>query len=61
MRLNKEALELLTKSQAEGLVLDSEQDIIDIVRNQEVVTYCSENGSVTFDIYDVEFDDETDY
>lgn len=53
MRLNKEALELLIKSQAEGLVLDSEQDIIDIVRNQEVVTYCSENGCVTFDINDV--------
>jgi hypothetical protein len=36
-----------------GLIKDSEQDIVQIVLDQEVVTYCNAKYSVTFDVYDL--------
>ena len=36
-----------------GTIKDSEQDIVMIVLDQEVVSYCSEYGSYTFDYLDL--------
>ena len=39
-----------------GIPVDSVDEIIKTVLDQEVVSYCSENGTVTFDYLDVVMD-----
>jgi deferrochelatase/peroxidase EfeB len=36
-----------------GTIKDSEQEIVRIVQEQEVVSYCSKYGSYTFDYMDL--------
>ncbi len=36
----------------DGTIPDSLSDVKNIVLDQEVVSYCSEHGTYTFDIYD---------
>ena len=36
-----------------GTIRDSEEEVVKIVLDQEVVSYCSEYGSYTFDYMDL--------
>ena len=40
------------KGYNDGTITDSLSDVKNIVLDQEVVSYCSEQGTYTFDIYD---------
>ena len=56
---NKAAQEALAHGTANGTIQDTEEQIIGIIDEQEVVSYCSMVGSYTFDycdIVDVEFE-----
>ena len=51
--LNRAALEALKHGTANGTIQDTEEQIIDIIDEQEVVSYCSKVGSYTFDCADI--------
>ena len=53
MRLTNEAREALAKGHADGTIKDTEEQIIETVLKQEVVSYCSSVGTYTFDYMDV--------
>ena len=36
-----------------GTIRDTEQEVVQIILDQEVVSYCSKYGCYTFDIYDL--------
>ena len=55
---NKTAMEAYEWAVDNGICDDPIEDIIDIVMDQEVVSYCTSKGSVTFDIYDVVSDED---
>jgi hypothetical protein len=55
MSLNAEALQAHEWALEKGIPVDTVEEIIKIVLDQEIVTYCSQHGTVSFDIYDVEF------
>jgi len=50
---NKPALEAYKHGSANGTINDSITEIINIIDDQEVVSYCSEKGSYTFDHGDI--------
>jgi hypothetical protein len=52
MVVSKEARKAWSKGVKDGTINDTMDEIYDIVREQEVVSYCSSKGSYTFDIYD---------
>lgn len=56
MRLNAKALDALAWAKDKQIVPDdlTEIEIIRIVYDQEIVTWCSEDGCVSFDTDDVE-------
>ena len=53
MYLSREALEALNKGTKEGTITDNEEQIIDIILEQEIVSYCSSKGSYSFDYTDI--------
>ena len=53
MKLTPEAEQARDWALQKGIPVDPIEVIIETVLDQEVVSYCSENGTVTFDIYDV--------
>ena len=55
MNLNPEALEAHEWALEKYIPVDTVEEIIKIVLDQEIVSYCSQYGTVSFDIYDVEF------
>jgi hypothetical protein len=44
------------KAFAAGVVTDTPQEIIEIIMDQEIVSYCTENGSISFDYNDVDWE-----
>ena len=55
MNLTSEALEAREWALEKGIPVDTVEEIIKIVLDQEIVSYCTENGTVSFDHYDVEY------
>ena len=53
MNLTAEALQARDWALEKGIPVDPVEAIIETVLDQEVVSYCSEQGTVTFDVYDV--------
>jgi len=58
MKLTKEASDAVVEANNNGLTQDTEQEIIAIVLEQEIVTYCSSKHSLQIDINDVVFEDD---
>ena len=54
MNLKPEARQARDWALEKGIPVDSVDEIIKIVLDQEIVTYCTENGSVSFDYLDVD-------
>ena len=54
MNLTPEARQARDWALEKGIPVDSIDEIIETVLDQEVVSYCSENGTVTFDYLDVD-------
>jgi hypothetical protein len=53
MKLNSEALAAYDRGIADGTITDTVAEIIDILEHQEIVSYCSENGTYSFDGGDI--------
>ena len=53
MMLDSVAFEAYNNMKEVGLITDSEQEIVQILLDQEVVTYCNAKYSVTFDVMDL--------
>ena len=53
MNLTPEARQARDWALEKGIPVDSIDEIIETVLDQEVVAYCSENGTVTFDVSDL--------
>jgi len=56
MNLTNESLKALDQARVNGICEDTEQEIIDIVLEQEIVSYCTSKGCVSFDVHDVVFE-----
>jgi len=55
-QLTKEAREALTWAMENGVILpgqETEESIIQTVEDQEIVSFCTSKGTVSFDIHDV--------
>lgn len=52
--LNREAQEAYDRAFDLGVVDDTVDEIIQIVLDQEIVSYCSSEGTFSFDVYDLE-------
>ena len=55
MKLNKIALDAYKAGVADGTIECSEEELIDTVLSQQVVSYCGAKGTYTFDYYDIEY------
>ena len=53
MQLDSVAFAAYEDGVENGTIRDSEEDIVRIVLDQEVVSYCSERGCYTFDYMDL--------
>ena len=51
-KFTEAAMEAYEKGYNDGTITDSLSDVKDIVLDQEVISYSSERGTYTFDIYD---------
>ena len=49
MTLNKEALASYNKAFNQGIVSDTVKEIVETLNNQDVVSYCTSKGCITFD------------
>ena len=56
MKLTPEAVQARNWALQKGIPVDTVEVIIETVLDQEVVSYCSEQGTVTFDYLDVVYD-----
>ena len=56
MKLTQEAVQARDWALQKGIPVESIEVIIKTVLDQEVVSYCSEQGTVTFDHFDVVYD-----
>ena len=56
MNLTPEAKQARDWALEKGIPVDSVDEIITTVLDQEIVSYCSENGTVSFDYLDVVMD-----
>ena len=54
--LNKDAKKAYFKALKQGIVEDSIEEIVAIVEIQEIVSYCTSKGCVSFDDSDLEID-----
>ena len=52
--LNNEATTAWAKAAAKGIPVDSLAEIIELLQDQEIVSYCNHNGCISFDVYDIE-------
>ena len=55
-RLNQEARKALKEAMEKGIIkqgTETEKSIVETVEEQEVVSFCSSKGCVTFDKWDV--------
>ena len=52
------ALAAYNKGKADGTIADSIDGIMDILDEQEIVSYCSEHGTYSFDHEDIEDEEE---
>ena len=50
---NKEALAAYKKGKADGTIEDSITEICIILEDQEIVSFCSEHGTYSFDTDDI--------
>lgn len=53
MILDSVAFEAYNQMVEVGLIKDTEEELVAILLDQEVVTYCNEKYSVTFDVMDL--------
>lgn len=53
--LNEAALDAVAHGTANGTITDTADQIIEILHEQEVVSYCSSVGSYTFDYTDITY------
>ena len=53
MKFNNEALAAYNKGVADGTITDTVTEIISILEHQEIVSYCSEHGTYSFDGNDI--------
>ena len=56
MKLTAEAVQARDWALQKGIPVDTVEVIIETVLDQEVVSYCSEEGTVTFDYLDVVYE-----
>ena len=56
MKLTPEAAQARDWALEKGIPVDPVEKIIETVLDQEVVSYCSEQGTVTFDYLDVVYE-----
>ena len=54
MNLKPEAIQARDWALQKGIPVDQVDEIIKIVLDQEIVSYCTENGTVSFDYLDVD-------
>ena len=54
MEFTRKAYERYLNAKEKGIVTDTEQEIIDIIYEQEIVSYCTSKGCVSFDYNDVQ-------
>jgi hypothetical protein len=52
-RLTDEAFKAWAKALDKGVEMDSLAEIVDIIQDQEIVTYASVKGQVSFDVGDL--------
>ena len=51
---NRKALEDYNNAVERGIVTDRESEIISIILDQEIVSYCTSKGCVSFDYSDLQ-------
>jgi hypothetical protein len=49
MKFTNDALAAYNKGVADGTITDTVAEIIEVIMEQEIVSYCSENGTYSFD------------
>jgi len=54
-QFNRKALEAYQEMKDKCNITDSEQEVIAIIEQQEIVSYCTSKGCVSFDYSDVEW------
>ena len=53
--LNTKARQAFTRAKKKGIeITDTKKQIVDIVLEQEIVSYCNSKGCVSFDVNDLE-------
>ena len=57
MTLNDEALDLYLYAKEKGIVDESVEWIIETVLDQEIVSFSTPKGTVSFDVNDIEWED----
>jgi hypothetical protein len=53
MKFTKEARAAYNKGVADGTITDTITEIINVIMYQDIVSYCSENGTYSFDGGDI--------
>jgi len=53
MKFTNEALAYYGKGVVDGTITDTVAEIIEIIMEQEIVSYCSEHGTYCFDTDDI--------
>ena len=53
MKFTNEALSAHSKGVADGTITDTVAEIISIIIEQDIVSYCSEHGTYSFDYDDI--------
>jgi hypothetical protein len=53
MTLNNKAIASYNKAFNQGIVSDTIKEIVETLYNQEVVSYCTSEGCITFDYADL--------
>lgn len=51
--LNEKAMESWNWANERGINVDPVKDIVEILYDQEIVSYCNQNGCVSFDYLDL--------
>jgi len=53
MKFTNEALSSYSRGVADGTITSTVAEMIEIILQQEIVSYCSKNGTYSFDTYDI--------
>ena len=51
--LNEKAMDAWFWAQQKGINVDLIEEIVEILHDQEIVSYCNQNGCVSFDYLDL--------